>query len=174
MYTYACNIGRRFRNRASFLRHTNIHAKSRLLSSPKIVNSQVVSTIIITKISTLIVGKLYFSSKVAVVFNIMCSLSQRDHITPALQELAWKCVDDLICDNDTAVVRHLMTSANAPEILRNKFVLRSDEPTRYTYTCDRERCLNLPRVRTVAFSFFSREQAVEWSLACPMHPLVVF
>ena len=79
--------------------------------------------------------------------RVVSGLSRRDHVTPVLNELGWKCVDDLIRDSDVAVVSHLLTSDSAPQILRSKLVLSSDESARTTRAAER-RQLRLPRVRT--------------------------
>ena len=64
--------------------------------------------------------------------RVVSGLSRRDHVTPVLNELGWKCVDDLIRDSDVAVVSRLLTSDSAPQILRSKLVLSSDESARTT------------------------------------------
>ena len=79
--------------------------------------------------------------------RVVSGLSRRDHVTPVLNELGWKCVDDLIRDSDVAVVSRLLTSDSAPQILRSKLVLSSDESARTTRATERGQ-LRLPRVRT--------------------------
>ena len=79
--------------------------------------------------------------------RVVSGLSRTDHVTPVLNELKWKRVDDLIRDSDVAVVSRLLTSDSAPQILRSKLVLSSDESARSTRATERGQ-LRLPRVRT--------------------------
>ena len=79
--------------------------------------------------------------------RIVSGLSRREHVSPVLSELGWKCVDSMIRANDLAVIRHLLASDNAPEILRNKLIRRSDVSVRSTRATQREQ-LQLPRVGT--------------------------
>ena len=97
--------------------------------------------------------------------RVVSGLSRRDHVTPVLNELGWKCVDDLIRDSDVAVVSRLLTSDSAPQILRSKLVLSSDESARTTRATERGQ-LRLPRgpgpnrVRP-SWIFVSRQPALE-------------
>ena len=77
----------------------------------------------------------------------MSGLGRGEHVSPVLSELRWESVDDLVRVSDLAVVRRLLTSDDAPEILRDKLVLRSDESVRSTGATERGQ-LQLPRVRT--------------------------
>ena len=79
--------------------------------------------------------------------RVVSGLNRREHISPVLNELGWKSVDDVVRVSDLAVIRHLLTADDAPEILRSKLVLRSDESSRRTRATDRGQ-LQLPRVRT--------------------------
>ena len=79
--------------------------------------------------------------------RIVSGHDRRAHITPVLNELNWKCVDDYVRDSDLAVVRGLLMSESAPEILRNQLVLGSDQSVRSTRATERGQ-LRLPRVKT--------------------------
>ena len=79
--------------------------------------------------------------------RIVSGLSRRDHVTPALQELGWPNVDELLARHDLANMRHIIDSQNAPELLRQKFMLRSDVSSRNTRAVT-DGQLQLPRVRT--------------------------
>ena len=79
--------------------------------------------------------------------RVVSGLGRREHVSPVLSELGWKSVDDLVRVSDLAVVHRLLTSHDAPEILRDKLVLRSDESARSTRATERGQ-LQLPRVRT--------------------------
>ena len=68
-------------------------------------------------------------------------------MTPALQELGWPNVDELLARHDLANMRHIIDSQNAPELLRQKFMLRSDVSSRNTRAVT-DGQLQLPRVRT--------------------------
>ena len=74
-------------------------------------------------------------------------LNRREHISLVLNELGWKSVDYMVRVSDFSVIRHLLTADDAPEILRSKLVLRSDESSRRERATDRGQ-LQLPRVKT--------------------------
>ena len=79
--------------------------------------------------------------------RIVTGLGRREHVTPVLSELGWECVDDMVRSSDLAVMSHLLTSDTAPELLRNKLVLRSDRSARVTRATERGQ-MQLPRVKT--------------------------
>ena len=79
--------------------------------------------------------------------RIVSGLGRREHVTPVLRELGWECVSDMVRASDLAVVGQLLTSDGAPELLRNKLVLRSDKSVRSTRATERGQ-LQLPRVKT--------------------------
>ena len=76
--------------------------------------------------------------------RIVTGLSRRDHVTPSLRELGWPSICELITERDIATVRHLTTSADAPELLRCRVVRRSDVSLRRTRDSDGGQ-LELPR-----------------------------
>ena len=55
--------------------------------------------------------------------RVVSGLGRQEHVSPVLSELGWKSVDDLVRVSDLAVVHRLLTSDDAPEILRDKLVL---------------------------------------------------
>ena len=79
--------------------------------------------------------------------RIVSGLSRREHVTPVLCELGWECVSDMVRASDLAMVSQLLTSDGAPELLRNKLVLRSDKSVRSTRATERGQ-LQLPRLKT--------------------------
>ena len=79
--------------------------------------------------------------------RVVSGIGRREHVTPVLQELGWGRLDDVLRENDLAIVHRLLTASNAPEILRRKLVLRSDESLRRTRATENGQ-LQLPRVRT--------------------------
>jgi len=64
--------------------------------------------------------------------RIVTGLGRREHVTPAIRELGWSKVDEMITERDIATIRHLMTASNASELLRERIVYRSDVSTRET------------------------------------------
>ena len=79
--------------------------------------------------------------------RIVAGLGRRDHITPSLRELRWPSVDELIAERDLAIIRHLITTPDAPEMLRRRVTRRSDISSRRTRASDHGQ-LELPKVRT--------------------------
>ena len=79
--------------------------------------------------------------------RIVTGLGRRDHVTPALRELGWCKVDELITERDIATVRHLINAPCASELLRERVVLRSEVSSRSTRATAAGQ-LQLPRVRT--------------------------
>ena len=79
--------------------------------------------------------------------RVISGIGRREHITPVLLELGWGHVDDVLRENDIAIKHRLLTASNAPESLRSKLVLRSDESVRRTRATDTGQ-LQLPRVRS--------------------------
>ena len=97
--------------------------------------------------------------------RIVCGLSRREHVTPALQELGWGRVDDLIRDSDLTIVRNLLSAPNSSEILRSKLILRSDESARCTRATERGQ-LQLPRVKTeFARNSFLFRASKHWNIS---------
>ena len=79
--------------------------------------------------------------------RIVAGLGRQDHVTPALRELGWCKVDEMIAELDIAAMRHLITAPCASELLRARVIRRSDVSVRHTRaTADGQ--LQLPRVRT--------------------------
>ena len=97
--------------------------------------------------------------------RIVTGLSRRDHVTPSLRELGWPSICELITERDIATVRHLTTSADAPELLRCRVVRRSDVSLRRTRASDGGQ-LELPRARTeLARRSFLHRAARAWNTA---------
>ena len=63
--------------------------------------------------------------------RIVTGLGRRDHVTPALRELGWCKVDELITERDIATVP-LINAPCASELLRERVVLRSEVSSRST------------------------------------------
>ena len=79
--------------------------------------------------------------------RIVAGLGRRDHVTPALRQLGWCKVDEMIAERDIATMRHLIAAPCASEVLRERVVLRADVSSRHTRaTADGQ--LQLPRMRT--------------------------
>jgi len=76
--------------------------------------------------------------------RIVTGLGRRERVTPVLLELGWGRVDDVLLEHDISIMRRLLTSTNAPEILRNRIVSRSDVSVRSTRATD-DGQLELPR-----------------------------
>ena len=89
--------------------------------------------------------------------RITTGLNRREHVTPALLELGWGRVDDVLDKHDVSLVRRLLTDTNAPEILSAKLQYRSELSAHCTRAADRGQ-MQLPRVRTefARRSFISR------------------
>ena len=79
--------------------------------------------------------------------RIVSGLGRRDHVTPTLQSLGWRTVDELLTERDLINVQHILIAVNGPELLREQLMLRSDVSSRYTRAVAAGR-LQLPRVRT--------------------------
>ena len=79
--------------------------------------------------------------------RVVSGLNRQEHIIPVLNKLGWKSVEDMIRASDIAIIRHLLTTDDPPEILRSKLVLRSDESSRRTRATDKGQ-LQLPRVKS--------------------------
>jgi len=92
---------------------------------------------------------------------IVAGLNRRDHVTPALQELGWSRVDDVLKDHDIALMRHLMTAATASQLLRDRLVSRSDVSSRQTRATADEQ-LQLPRRNTE----FARRSFINRAIGC--------
>ena len=79
--------------------------------------------------------------------RIVTGLGLREHVTPALRELGWGRVEEVLEEHDVAMVRRLLTATDAPELLRSKLTYRSELSAHCTRATDRGQ-LQLPRVRT--------------------------
>ena len=60
--------------------------------------------------------------------RIVAGLGRREHVRPALQELGWGRVDDLIEEHDLSMVRRLLTATDASEILRRNSYIAPSNP----------------------------------------------
>ena len=89
--------------------------------------------------------------------RIVTGLGRREHVTPSLRELDWPSVDDVIAERYIAIIHHLITVPDAPELLRRRLVRRSDVSSRRTRATESGQ-LELPRPRTefARRSFFYR------------------
>ena len=91
--------------------------------------------------------------------RIVTGIGRRDHVTPALAELGWLKVDDLIAESDkhAAAMRRLLYAPTPSELLRSRIVYRSDVSVRQSRATVSGQ-LQLPRVRTelAKRSFLSR------------------
>ena len=89
--------------------------------------------------------------------RIVTGIGRRDHVTPALAELGWLKVDDLIAESDVAAMRRILCAPTPPELLRSRIEYRSDVSVRQSRATVSEQ-LQLPRVRTelAKRSFLSR------------------
>ena len=92
--------------------------------------------------------------------RIVTGLTRKEHVTPALRELGWGGVDDILKENDVSSVRHLLAVAeipDMPDVLTAKLEFRSELSAHRTRATDRGQ-LQLPRVRTefARRSFMSR------------------
>ena len=89
--------------------------------------------------------------------RIVTGIGRRDHVTPALAELGWLKVDDLIAESDIAAMRRILCAPTPPELLRSRIEYRSDVSVRQSRATVSEQ-LQLPRVRTelAKRSFLSR------------------
>ena len=79
--------------------------------------------------------------------RVVTGIGRREHVTPALEELGWLKVDDLIADCDIAAIRRILCSPHAPELLRSKILCRSEVSARQS-RATQDGQLHLPRVRT--------------------------
>ena len=79
--------------------------------------------------------------------RIVVGLGRRDHVAPALRELEWCKVDEMIAERDIATMHHLINAPCAAELLRERVVLRSDVSCRHTRATE-DGQLQLPKVRT--------------------------
>ena len=79
--------------------------------------------------------------------RIVCDLNRRQHVTPALDELRWQKVEEMISEHDLISLRRMVCDCHAPVILRGQIARRSDVSTRDTRGTD-STMLQLPRVRT--------------------------
>ena len=79
--------------------------------------------------------------------RIVTGLSRGEHVTPALQELGWGRVEEVLEEHDVSMVRRLLTATDAPELLRAKLTYRSELSSHCTRATDRGQ-LQLPQVRT--------------------------
>jgi len=84
---------------------------------------------------------IHFGARIAV------GLNSHDHVTPALEQLGWRSVDDLISERDIAAMRSLLTAPAASELARDRIVTRATVSTRTTRATE-DGQLELPRVRT--------------------------
>ena len=48
--------------------------------------------------------------------RIVTGIGRRDHVTPALVELGWLKVDDLIAESDVAAMRRILRAPTPPEL----------------------------------------------------------
>ena len=95
--------------------------------------------------------------------RLVFGLGRRDHVTPALRELKWSDVDELLIEHDIANMNHLMSSEHASELLRERVLRRSDVSTRSTRATEGGQ-LQLPRVRTeFARGGFLYRAAATWN-----------
>ena len=79
--------------------------------------------------------------------RIVAGLGRKDHVTPALRDLGWPKVDELIAECDIATMRRLITAPCVSELLRERVVLRSDVSSHRTRATENGQ-LQLPKVRT--------------------------
>ena len=68
------------------------------------------------------------------------------HITPVLERLGWKLIEDMIKHKNAMLVYHVMFSPYAPACLRSMFKPREEVSERRTRA--KKNALDLPRVRT--------------------------
>lgn len=96
--------------------------------------------------------------------RIVTGLGRREHVTPSLRELGWPDINEIISERDIATMLHLVTSSDAPELLRCRVTLRSDVSSRRTRATDCQQ-LELPRVRTeFARRGFMYRAAMAWNV----------
>lgn len=99
--------------------------------------------------------------------RIVAGLQRRDHVTPALLELGWHKVDDLIAERDVATMHHLITAPFAAELLRERIILRSEVSSRCT-RASADGQLQLPRVHTeFARRSFTHRAVRRWNELSP-------
>lgn len=79
--------------------------------------------------------------------RIVTGIGRRDHVTPALTELGWQTVENMIKSSDAYVLRRLFDSPHAPELLRSRVVPRAAVSVRQSRATAAGQ-LQLPRVRT--------------------------
>ena len=79
--------------------------------------------------------------------RIVCNMRRHDRITPALSELGWCRVEDMITERDLTIIRDLLSDTRAPELLRDNIIHRSSVSVRAT-RATADALLQLPRVRT--------------------------
>ena len=79
--------------------------------------------------------------------RIITGLKRSQHITPALKELGWLKIDELITKCDLAALCRILGSPESPEHLRTMIVSRSDVSERTTRGSE-SMLLQMPRVRT--------------------------
>ena len=95
--------------------------------------------------------------------RIVTGLGRRDHITPALDELGWSKIDGIITECDIATMRHLITSPNASQSLREQVLYRSDVSVRETRATADEQ-LQLPKYKgTFAQRSFLYRATIAWN-----------
>ena len=89
--------------------------------------------------------------------RIVTGIGRRDHVTPALEQLGWLRVDDMITESDVAVMRRLLYSPHVPGLLSGRVPRRSEVSARQSRGSVSGQ-LELPRVRTelARRSFLSR------------------
>ena len=91
--------------------------------------------------------------------RIVSNAGYRDRVTPVLRELRWMRVDDMLYEHDVMLMRDLVTSPRAPEMLRERVVHRCNVSSRTTRATS-DTVLQPPRARTE----FSRRSF--WPRAC--------
>ena len=57
--------------------------------------------------------------------RIVTGIGRRDHISPALAELGWPTVEEMVLNCDLSAMRRLIHSPHAPELLRSRVVPRA-------------------------------------------------
>ena len=79
--------------------------------------------------------------------QVVMGVRRSAHVTPLLQELGWRNIDELVAESDCGTLHYLLNDPHAPQCLTERFQYRSSVSSRETRaTANTE--LEIPRMQT--------------------------
>ena len=99
--------------------------------------------------------------------RLITGVRRSEHISPALESLGWRRVEDMVRHHDLALVRRALTASACPPALRAMFTRRSEISCRATRAVNRGK-LHLPKCKlSCTQSSFAYRATSSWNSNVP-------